>query len=102
MYAVIKTGGKQYKVAAGQRLKIETLPAEEGQDVDFEEVLMVVDGEKSEVGAPFLEGRKVVAKVLSHGRHKKIEIIKFKRRKHHDKQMGHRQNFTEVEITSIN
>lgn len=101
MYAVIKTGGKQYRVAAGQKLKVEQLVADEGQVVDFDEVLMVENDGQVDVGAPRLAGRKVQAKVLRHGRHKKVEIIKFKRRKHHDKRTGHRQNFTEVEITAI-
>ena len=102
MYAVIKTGGKQYRVKKGDVLKIETLPAETGSDVDFSDVLLVVDGEKSTVGTPLIEKAVVTAKVLSQGRHKKIKIIKFRRRKHHMKQMGHRQNYTEVEITAIN
>jgi large subunit ribosomal protein L21 len=102
MYAVIKTGGKQYRVKKGDVLKIETLPAEAGSDVDFSDVLLVVDGEKSTVGTPLIEKAVVKAKVLSQGRHKKIKIIKFRRRKHHMKQMGHRQNYTEVEITAIN
>jgi large subunit ribosomal protein L21 len=101
MYAVIKTGGKQYRVKKGDVLKVETLPAEIGSDVDFSEVLMVVDGEKSTVGTPLVEKAVVKAKVLSNGRHKKVKIIKFKRRKHHMKQMGHRQNYTEIEITAI-
>ena len=101
MYAVIKTGGKQYKVAAGQTLKVETLPAEVGGKYEFDQVLMVVDGDKIEVGKPNLDGRKVVAEVVSHGRHKKIRIIKFRRRKHSMKRQGHRQNYTEVKITAI-
>ncbi|MDX2346493.1 MAG: 50S ribosomal protein L21 [Legionella sp.] len=101
MYAVIKTGGKQYRVKKGDVLKIETLSAEADSDFNFSDVLLVVDGEKSSVGTPLLEKAVVTAKVLSHGRHKKIKIIKFRRRKHHMKQMGHRQNYTEVEITAI-
>ena len=101
MYAVIKTGGKQYKVAAGQTLKVETLPAEVGGKFEFDQVLMVVDGDKIEVGKPMLDGRKVTAEVVSHGRHKKIRIIKFRRRKQSMKRQGHRQNYTEVKITAI-
>ncbi len=102
MYAVIKTGGKQYRVKTGDVLKVETLPSEAGSEVDFSEVLLIVDGEKSTVGTPLVSKAVVKAKVLSQGRHKKIKIIKFRRRKHHMKQMGHRQNYTEVEITAIN
>ena len=101
MYAVIKTGGKQYKVAAGQTLKVETLPTEVGSKFEFDQVLMVVDGDKIDVGKPNLAGRKVTAEVISHGRHKKIRIIKFRRRKHSMKRQGHRQNYTEVKITAI-
>ena len=101
MYAVIKTGGKQYRVTAGETLKVETLPAEVGGKIEFDQVLMVVDGDKIEVGKPILEGRKVSAEVVSHGRHKKIRIIKFRRRKHHMKRQGHRQNYTEIKITAI-
>ena len=102
MYAVIKTGGKQYRVTPGQTLKIEKLQADEGASIDFDDVLLVSDGDQVTVGAPTITGSKVSATVKSHGRHKKIEIIKFKRRKHHHKQMGHRQYYTEVEITGIN
>lgn len=101
MQAVIKTGGKQYSVKAGDILKIETLSADVGQTVDFSEVLLIVDGEKVTVGAPLVKNGLVKAEVLAHGRHKKVKIIKFRRRKHHMKQMGHRQNYTEVKITSI-
>lgn len=102
MYAVIKTGGKQYRVKTGDVLKIEQLPVEAGSELDFSEVLMITDGENSTVGTPLVPKAVVKAKVLSQGRHKKIKIIKFRRRKHHMKQMGHRQNYTEVEITAIN
>ena len=101
MHAVIKTGGKQYRVKTGDVLKIEQLPVEAGSELDFSEVLMITDGEKSTVGTPLIPKAVVKAKVLSQGRHKKIKIIKFRRRKHHMKQMGHRQNYTEVEITAI-
>lgn len=101
MYAVILTGGKQYRVKKGDTLKIETLPQEAGATVDFDKVLMVGEGDKVKVGRPYLDAGKVTAKVLSHGRHSKIRIIKFRRRKHHMKTQGHRQNYTEVEITKI-
>ena len=101
MYAVVKTGGKQYRVTPGQRIKLETLTAEVGDVVDFDEILMVSHDGQVSVGTPHISGGKVSAKVLSHGRGKKIDIIKFKRRKHHMKHMGHRQNYTEVEIIEI-
>ena len=99
MYAVIKTGGKQYRVSEGDTLRVESLDANEGDSVDFDEVLMVGEGADIKVGEPLLEGSRVTATVKTHGRGKKVEIIKFRRRKHHMKRMGHRQNFTEVEIT---
>jgi large subunit ribosomal protein L21 len=101
MYAVIQTGGKQYRVAEGQTLKIEKLPAEEGSTIEFDQVLMVADGDDIKVGAPFVDGGKVSATIKSHGRGEKIKIVKFRRRKHHRKQMGHRQHYTEVQITGI-
>lgn len=101
MYAVVKTGGKQYRVAQGDRLRVETIAADDGSTVELTEVLMVVDGDDIKVGAPTLDGAKVTAKVVAHGRGKKVKIIKFRRRKHHRRQMGHRQNFTELEIESI-
>lgn len=101
MYAVIKTGGKQYRVAQGDRLRVETLSANEGDTVELTEVLMVADGDDVKVGAPTVSGAKVAAKVVAHGRGKKVEIVKFRRRKHHRKQMGHRQNYTELEIETI-
>lgn len=101
MYAVIKTGGKQYRVAVGQTLKLEKLEVEPGSTVNFDEVLMVANGDDIKLGKPFLKGSKVTASVVSQGRHKKVHIIKFRRRKHHMKQMGHRQYFTEVKITDI-
>jgi large subunit ribosomal protein L21 len=102
MYAVIKSGGKQYRVEVGHVLKLETLPVLEGEEVKFDEVLMVADGENVHVGTPLITHASVQAEVLSHGRHKKIRILKFRRRKHHMKRMGHRQNYTEVKITAIN
>lgn len=101
MYAVIQTGGKQYRVTEGQTLKVESISAEVGASVDIDKVLMVGEGESVKVGAPYLDGSKVTAKVVEHGRHKKINIIKFKRRKHHQTRTGHRQNYTELEITGI-
>ncbi len=101
MYAVIKTGGKQYRVQEGQVIRVETLRAEAGETVDFSEVLMVANGDDIKIGAPVVEGAKVSGTVVEHGRHKKIEIIKFKRRKHHMKRQGHRQNYTAVRIESI-
>jgi large subunit ribosomal protein L21 len=101
MYAVIKTGGKQYKVSEGATVKVEKLNADEGATVELDQVLMVVDGDKVNVGSPLVDGGKVTATVKSHGRGKKVEIIKFRRRKHHRKQMGHRQSFTELQITGI-
>ena len=101
MYAVIQTGGKQYRVSEGDTLKIEKLEAEEGANVDFDRVLMVADGDAVSVGAPFIEGGKVTATVKAHGRAKKVNIIKFRRRKHHLKRQGHRQWFTELKITGI-
>lgn len=101
MYAVIKTGGKQYRVSEGQTLKVEKIQAEEGASVEIDEVLMVTDGDQVNVGTPYVSGGKVTATVKSHGRGSKIEIIKFRRRKHHRKQMGHRQDYTELQITGI-
>ncbi len=101
MYAVIKTGGKQYRVAVGDKLKVEKLTAEEGSTVELDQVLMVSDDKDIQVGAPLLEGVSVSALVKSHGRGKKIKIVKIRRRKHSRTQMGHRQDYTELEITSI-
>ena len=101
MYAVIKTGGKQYRVAEGTVLKVEKLDVAAGETLDISDVLLIANGEEMKVGAPMIEGAKVTAEVVSHGRGPKIKIIKFKRRKHHRKQMGHRQWFTELKITSI-
>lgn len=101
MYAVIKTGGKQYRVAKGQYLKVEMLPVDVGGTVEIDSVLMIADGDNVKLGAPFVEGGKVTATVKSQGRHDKIHILKFRRRKHHRKQMGHRQYYTELLITEI-
>ena len=101
MYAVIKTGGKQYKVAAGEKLKIESLGVEVGEQVTLDQVLMVVDGANVSIGSPTVAGAKVEATVLSHGRGKKVKIFKLRRRKHYKRQQGHRQNYTEVIIGDI-
>ncbi len=101
MYAVVKTGGKQYRVAEGDKLRVESLDAEEGGSVELDSVLLIGEGEDVKIGTPVVENAKVTAKVIAHGRGDKIEIIKFRRRKHHRKQMGHRQNYTLLEITGI-
>jgi len=101
MYAVFKTGGKQYRAAKGDVLKVEKIDADKGATVELDQVLMVGEGGDVKIGAPYLEGSKVTATVVDHGRHDKIKIVKFKRRKHHRKQMGHRQYFTQIEITGI-
>lgn len=101
MYAVLKSGGKQYRVEKGQRIKLEKLPQAVGDVVKFDEILMVADGDKVSVGTPTVPKAKVEAKVVAHGRHKKVKIIKFKRRKHYMKKQGHRQYYTELEVTNI-
>ena len=101
MYAVIKTGGKQYRVEEGDTLRIEKIESATGETLEFDQVLLVADGDKVTIGQPLVEGAKVVAEVLDQGRHKKIRIVKFRRRKHSRKQQGHRQWFTEVKITGI-
>jgi large subunit ribosomal protein L21 len=101
MYAVIVTGGKQYRVMQGETLRVEKLDAEVGSAVTLDKVLMVGNGDTVTVGAPTVAGATVSATVKSHGRLDKIRIVKFRRRKHHRKQMGHRQYYTEIEITGI-
>ncbi len=101
MFAVIVSGGKQYRVQEGQTLKLEKLSAEAGSNVEFDRVLLVGNGDDIKVGAPVVDGAKVAAEVVSHGRGEKVNIIKFRRRKHHMKRQGHRQWFTEVKITGI-
>ena len=101
MYAVFKTGGKQYRAATGDVIKVEKIEAEKGATVELDQVLMVGEGEDVKVGAPYLDGGKVTAKIVDHGRREKIMVIKFKRRKNYRKQMGHRQYFTQIEITGI-
>ncbi|UYZ84888.1 50S ribosomal protein L21 [Entomomonas sp. E2T0] len=101
MYAVIVTGGKQYKVAEGEYLKVEKLEVPTGETITIDKVLLVANGEQINIGAPVVEGAKVTAEVISQGRHDKIRIIKFRRRKHHMKRQGHRQWYTEIKITGI-
>ena len=101
MYAVIVTGGKQYRVMQGETLRVEKLEAEAGSEIKFDSVLMLGDGEGVKLGDA-LKGAAVSAKVVGHGRADKLRIVKFRRRKHHRKQMGHRQHYTEIEITGIN
>lgn len=101
MYAIIRNGGKQYRVSPGQTLRLEKLPVDAGQVVTFEEVLLVNDGSESQLGAPLVANAKVIAEVVEHGRGKKVRIIKFRRRKHHMKHQGHRQYFTSVKVTGI-
>jgi len=101
MYAVIKTGGKQYRVAAGEKLKIEQLPADIGAEIVLDQVLLVADGDNLRMGRPLVTGASVQAKVLAQGRNDKVRIFKLRRRKHYQKHQGHRQNFTEIEITGI-
>jgi len=101
MYAVIRTGGKQYRVAEGDTLKVEKLEVDQGASVEWNEVLLVADGDDIKVGTPYVEGGKVTALVTSHGRHDKIEVIKFKRRKKYHRHQGHRQYFTELQVTGI-
>lgn len=102
MYAVIKTGGKQYQVAVGEKLKIEQIPADIGSTITLSEVLMVADGENVVIGTPVIAGATVTASVVSEGRHKKVTIFKMRRRKHYQKHQGHRQNYTEIQIDAIN
>jgi large subunit ribosomal protein L21 len=101
MYAVIKTGGKQYRVAAGDKLKVETIVADVGATVTLSDVLMVANSDQIKVGTPLLSGASVSATVVSQGRHDKVKIFKMRRRKHYQKHQGHRQNYSEIFITSI-
>ena len=101
MYAVVKTGGKQYRVVAGDKLKVEQIPADVGAEVILDQVLMVGEGESVRLGQPILSGASVKATVVSHGRGEKVKIFKMRRRKHYQKHQGHRQNFTELKIDSI-
>ncbi|WP_322995639.1 50S ribosomal protein L21 [Castellaniella sp.] len=101
MYAVIKTGGKQYRVCAGQKLKIEQIPADIGQEISLDQVLSVGEGETLQIGTPFVAGAAVKATVLAQGRHDKVKIFKMRRRKHYQKHQGHRQNYTEIRIDAV-
>ncbi|MGB8855501.1 MAG: 50S ribosomal protein L21 [Burkholderiales bacterium] len=101
MYAVIKTGGKQYRVISGEKLKIEQIPADVGAEITMDQVLMMGEGDSVKIGTPILSGVSVKAKVISHGRHDKVQIFKMRRRKHYQKHQGHRQNYTEIQITGI-
>ena len=101
MHAVIKTGGKQYRVVTGEKLKIEQIPADVGAEINLDQILMVGEGESVKIGTPLLSGASVKATVLAQGRHKKVTIFKMRRRKHYQKHQGHRQNFTEIRIDGI-
>jgi large subunit ribosomal protein L21 len=102
MYAVIKTGGKQYRVVAGEKLKVEQIPGDVGTEITLDQVLMVGEGESVKIGSPLLSGASVKVTVLSQGRHDKVKIFKMRRRKHYQKHQGHRQNYTELRIDAIN
>jgi large subunit ribosomal protein L21 len=101
MYAVIKTGGKQYKVSAGEKLKVESILAEVGSEIVLDQVLLVADGDNVTAGTPLVSGATVKATVVSHGRGEKLKIFKLRRRKHFRKTLGHRQNYTEIQISGI-
>ena len=101
MYAVIKTGGKQYRVVPGEKLKIEQIPADIGSEIVLDQILMVADGEAVTVGTPLVIGATVKATVVAHGRGDKVQIFKMRRRKHYQKHQGHRQNYTEIRIDAI-
>ena len=101
MYAVIESGGKQHRVTEGETLKLEKIEVAPGDSIEFDKVLLVGEGESVKIGEPYVDGSTVTAEVVSHGRHKKIKIVKFNRRKHYRKETGHRQWFTEVKITGI-
>jgi len=101
MYAVVKTGGKQYKVAPGEKLKVEQIPADVGAEVTLDQVLMIGEGESVRLGAPTVAGASVKATVVAQGRGEKVKIFKMQRRKHFRKHQGHRQNYTEIEISGI-
>ena len=101
MYAVIKTGGKQYRVSSGEKLKVEQLAAEVGSQITIDTVLMVADGDKISIGKPLVEGATVQATVVNRGRGDKVRVFKMRRRKHFKKQQGHRQNYTEIQVDQI-
>ena len=102
MYAVIKTGGKQYRVVAGEKIKVEQIAADVGQEIVIDQVLAVGNGADLKIGTPLVSGATVKATVLAHGKHDKVHIFKMRRRKHYKKSQGHRQTFTELEISSVN
>lgn len=101
MYAVVKTGGKQYRVSAGEKLRVEQIAADVGSEITLDQVLLLANGDELTLGAPMVSGAAVTAKVVSHGRGDKIRIYKMRRRKHYRKTQGHRQNYTELEILGI-
>ena len=101
MYAVVKTGGKKYRIATGEKLKIEQIPADIGQEITLDQVLSVGEGEQLKIGTPLVSGASVKATVLAQGRHDKVKIFKMRRRKHYQKHQGHRQNYTEILIGEI-
>ena len=101
MYAVIKTGGKQYRVAPGEKIKIEQIPADVGAQIVLDQVLMVSDGDAVQLGNPLVSGATVSATVIAHGRGAKVKIFKLRRRKHYQRTQGHRQNYTEIRVDSI-
>jgi len=101
MYAVFQTGGKQYRACTGDTIKVEKIEAEKGATIELDQVLMIGEGEDVTIGAPFIDGGKVTARVVDQGRGEKIHIIQFRRRKHHMKRAGHRQYYTQLEITGI-
>jgi large subunit ribosomal protein L21 len=101
MYAVIRTGGKQYKVAAGEKIKVEQIAADVGQEVTIDQVLAVGNGADLKVGSPLVAGANVKATVVAHGRHDKVRIFKMRRRKHYQRHGGHRQNYTELQISAV-
>jgi large subunit ribosomal protein L21 len=102
MYAVIKTGGTQYKVAAGEKIKVEQIAADVGQEITIEQVLAVGEGAELKVGTPWVTGANVTATVVAHGKHDKVRIFKMRRRKHYQKHGGHRQTYTELQIAAVN
>lgn len=101
MYAIVVTGGKQYRVAKDQVIRVEKIEMGEGETFNFDKVLLVGEGDQLKIGAPYLTNSKVIAQIMSHGRADKVNIIKFRRRKHHMKRQGHRQHYTDLKITSI-
>ena len=101
MYALIKTGGKQYKVAAGEKIKVEQIAADVGQEIVIDQVLAVGSGADLKIGSPLVSGATVKATVVAHGKHDKVHIFKMRRRKHYQKRQGHRQSYTELEIGAV-